>query len=130
MATEIANRISSVVKETKLTKSEFAKKLGVSQPHISRLCSGETQPSDRTIQDICREFGVDRVWLEKGEGQMFTPVSRDRKIAAILGSAIKGSDSSRDRVIRALAALPDELFPAAEQILRQIVENLENEKAE
>lgn len=66
-------RINEIVKKSGLTKTDFAKRLGLSQPHVSRLCSGETTPSDRTISDICRVFNVNRRYLEQGEEPMFLP---------------------------------------------------------
>ena len=50
------DRISLVIKERKITKTEFAKRLNVSQAFVSQMCSGAARPSDRTIADICREF--------------------------------------------------------------------------
>ena len=123
-------RISKVVEQSKLTKTAFANKLGISQPYLSQLCSGQKSPSDRTISDICREFGVDRVWLETGVGEPFRPVDRDEQIAAILTKAITGNESARDRLIRAFCQLPDEMFDQAEAILEEIINNLQKEKTE
>ena len=66
-------RISKIVSELNLTKTDFAKKLGLSQPFVSRICSGDSAPSDRTISDICRVFNVNRRYLEQGEEPMFLP---------------------------------------------------------
>jgi hypothetical protein len=90
--------------------------------------NGNRIPSDRTISDICREFGVDRVWLETGEGEPFRPVDRDEQISAVLASAISSSETARDRLIRAFAMLPDEMFEQAEKILDEIIANLQKEK--
>lgn len=92
------------------------------------MCNGTTKPSDRTIADICREFGVSRTWLEDGIGEPFRPVDRNEQIAAILSSAITHNNSARDRLIRAFCQLPEEMFGQAEQILLEIVANLQKEK--
>jgi transcriptional regulator with XRE-family HTH domain len=112
----------------KITQQEFADRLGLSQNFIWQIEKGEREPSDRTISDICREFGVDRVWLETGAGDPFRPVDRDEQIAAILSRAIAGNTTARDRLIRAFSQLPDEMFEQAEKILEEIVENLQKEK--
>jgi transcriptional regulator with XRE-family HTH domain len=122
------DRITLVIKEKKITKTEFAKRLNVSQAFVSQMCSGVAKPSDRTISDICREFGVDKIWLETGAGEPFKPVDRDEQIAAILGHAISHNDTARDRLIRAFSQLPDEMFDHAEKILEEIVANLQKEK--
>lgn len=112
----------------KITQQEFADRLGLSQNFIWQIEKGEREPSDRTISDICREFGVDRVWLETGAGEPFRPVDRNEQIAAILSRAIAGNTTARDRLIRAFSQLPDEMFEQAEKILEEIVANLQKEK--
>jgi transcriptional regulator with XRE-family HTH domain len=121
-------RISFVRKNAKLNQQEFAAKIGLTKNFISLLETGDRKPSDRTISDICREFGVDRVWLETGAGEPFRPVDRDEQIAAILSRAIAGNTTARDRLIRAFSQLPDEMFEQAEKILEEIVANLQKEK--
>lgn len=110
------------------TKTDFAKLINISQPYLSQLCASDRIPSDRTIADICREFGVDRVWLETGAGEPFKPVDRNEQIATVLGKAIAGNDTARDRLIRAFSQLPDDMFGQAENILEEIVANLQKEK--
>ena len=66
-------RIRKIVEISKLTKTDFAKKLGISQPFLSQICAGTKVPSDRTISDICRVFNVNRRYLEHGEEPMFMP---------------------------------------------------------
>ena len=112
----------------KITQQEFADKLGLSQNFIWQIEKGERDPSDRTISDICREFGVDRIWLETGVGEPFRPMDRDEQIAEVLSHAIAGNTTARDRLIRAFSRLPDEMFENAEKILEEIVANLQKEK--
>lgn len=121
-------RIAIVRKHFGLSQNEMADRLGLSRNFISLMENGNRAPSDRTISDICREFGVDRVWLETGAGEPFRPVDRDEQIAAILSRAIAGNATARDRLIRAFSQLPDEMFEQAEKILEEIVENLQKEK--
>lgn len=127
---EIKDRISYVISASGLKKVDFAKRIDISPASVSQLCSGITNPSNQTIASICREFGVDRIWLETGAGEPFRPVNRNEEIAAILGRAIVNNDTARDRLIRAFCQLPDELFPYAEKILLEIVENLKKENPE
>lgn len=121
-------RINEIVRRSGLTKTAFAKKLGLSQPFVSRICAGDAVPSERTISDICEKFGVDRVWLVDGIGEPFRPMDRDEQIAAVLGQAIGSNATARDRLIRAFAQLPDEMFEQAEQILEEIIKNMQKEK--
>ena len=110
-----------------MTQQAFADSLGLSQNFIWQLEKGEREPSDRTISDICRIFNVDRVWLETGDGEPFLQQSRNEIIAKSLGDAIKSNNTAKNRLIRALCQLPDELFPYAERIVQEICENLKKE---
>jgi transcriptional regulator with XRE-family HTH domain len=121
-------RIKQIRQMSDMTQLQFAEKIGLSRNYVAMIEIGQREPSDRTIADICREFGVDRVWLETGAGEPFKPVDRDEQIAAILSRAIAGNTTARDRLIRAFSQLPDEMFEQAEKILEEIVENLQKEK--
>jgi transcriptional regulator with XRE-family HTH domain len=112
----------------KYTQKDFADQLELSENFIWQIEKGERIPSDRTIADICRVFGVDRVWLVDGIGEPFKPVDRNQHIAAVLGSAITHNDTARDRLIRAFSQLPDEMYEQAERILEEIIQNLQKEK--
>ena len=121
-------RIKQVRQMCNMTQLQFAEKISLSRNYVAMIEIGQRDPSDRTISDICREFGVDRNWLEHGIGEPFRPVDRNQHIAAVLGSAISHNDTARDRLIRAFSQLPDDMFAQAEKILEEIVANLQKEK--
>lgn len=109
-------------------RSKFARSVNITPAYAAQLYAGDRTPSDRTIADICREFGVDRNWLVDGIGDPFRPVDRNHQIASVLSSAISHNDTARDRLIRAFSQLPDEMYGQAEKILEEIVANLQKEK--
>jgi transcriptional regulator with XRE-family HTH domain len=123
-------RIAEVRKKLGLSQNEMADRLGLSRNFISLMENGNRIPSDRTIADICREFNVNRVWLETGVGEPFDPVSREDRIADILSQAIAGTSTARDRLIRALCRLPDDAFPIIEKYILEAAESLQDEKSE
>jgi transcriptional regulator with XRE-family HTH domain len=123
-------RISYIIKSLGIKKVEFAESLNVSGGFVSQLCSGVSTPSDRTIADICRIFNVNEAWLRTGIGEPFIQLSREEEIASILGSAIAGGTAARDRLIRALARLPDDAFPIIEAAILAAAEELQKEKPE
>ena len=110
------------------SQEEFARKASRTRSEIKNIEYGKTNPKPEVVQAVCSAWGVDRIWLETGVGEPFRQVSRDEKIAEILGSAIAGNDSARDRLIRAFCLLPDDMFDHAERILDEIIENLQKEK--
>ena len=81
-------RIKKILEELGLKKVEFAERLHISRPYASELCSGAKAPSDRTISDICREFGVREAWLRTGEGEMFVQDTQSEQVAAFLADLV------------------------------------------
>ena len=115
-------RIDALIKALGMKKTEFAKKLNLSQPFVSELCSGRSCPSDRTISDICREFDVNETWLRTGEGEMFIEKSREEEIAAFIGNILKGEPDFRRRLVSVLARLSVEEWQMLEQMAKQLNE--------
>lgn len=67
----IADRINEILKIKGIKKTEFAKRIGISDSSVSTMCSGKSKPSGQTITMICREFGVNPEWLRDGVGEKF-----------------------------------------------------------
>ena len=115
-------RINEIVKISKLTKTDFSKKLGISQPYLSQICAGQKTPSDRTITDICREFGCDEVWLRTGEGEPFRQETRQEQIMRFAVQTVKGSNEFRKALVAMLATLDDSEWDGLEKLLDKLLE--------
>ena len=109
-------------------RSSFAREINITPAYAHQLCTGVRAPSDRTIADICRIFNVNEAWLRTGIGEPFIQLSREDEIASILGSAIAGGTAARDRLIRALARLPDDAFPIIEAAILAAAEELQKDQ--
>ena len=119
-------RFLLVLQESRCTKSKAAELLNVSAAYVSQLCSGQREPSDRTIKDICRIFGVNEIWLRTGVGEPFTPLSRSEELAAIF-ERMEVGDDAKSRLIRAMARMPDEAFPSFVKFVEQLYKNFTEE---
>lgn len=120
---DISSRISTVIKSSGLTKTAFSKKIGLSQPFVSQLASGDASPSDRTIVDICREFGVSEHWLRTGDGEMFVRLSREEEITKFAMSIVRNPDSEfQRRFVSVLAQLTPEQWQLMEQMAHQLID--------
>lgn len=118
-------RIKKIIEELGLKKVDFANRLHISQPFASELCSGAKAPSDRTISDICREFGVREAWLRTGEGEMFVQDTQSEQVAAFLADLTKDdSDTFKKRFVEMLAGLS----PADWELLERMAEKLTQKK--
>ena len=114
------DRIEFVIKSANIKKVDFAKRLNISQAFVSQMCSGAAKPSDRTITDICREFGCDEIWLRTGEGEPFRQETRQEAIMRFAVQTVKGSDEFR----KAFVAMMAKLEPEDWQNLARIYEKL------
>lgn len=116
-------RIRSLIKALKIKQAEFAQRIGVSRPFVSELCSGAKNPSDRTIADICREFGVNEHWLRTGEGDMFVNPSREEEVMRFAATVIRNPSSEFQRqALSLLAKLTPEQWQLMEQMARKLLQ--------
>ena len=119
------SRIIEIRKNAGLSQDAFGKKLNLSKNYIWMIENGERIPSDRTIADICREFGVNRVWLETGIGDPMQPRDKQTELKAVFADVLSGRQSDKNAFIEAVAQLPDEVFPV---LVRSWIEAAENMK--
>ena len=120
------DRIKQVRQSEGLTQAEFAEKIGLSRNYIAMIEIGQREPSDRTIKDICRIFGVNEIWLRTGVGEPFTPLSRSEELAAIF-ERMEVGDDAKSKLIRAMARMPDEAFPPFVKFVEQLYKNFTEE---
>lgn len=121
------DRIEFVIKSANIKKVDFAKRLNLSQAFVSQMCSGVAKPSDRTITDICREFGCNEVWLRTGEGEPFREQTREEEIMRFAVRTNKGSDEFRKALVAMLAKLDDEDWNALGKIADKLLEEYKKE---
>ena len=124
----INDRIKKVVDDSRLTKTEFAKKINISQPTVSMFCSGKANPSDRTIADICREFRVNETWLRTGEGKMRIDSSQRDQLEQFFKDVLASAPDARSDWLAAMAKLPPEFWGMLTDCAREIVSNLDTKK--
>jgi len=127
----INERIALLIPKCCKTKSEFASKLNVSGAFVSQLCSGASNPSDRTISDICREFGVNELWLRQGVGEMFQARSREEEMEELftrLWREDPTSESFKSRFIAAALRAGPEAWAAWEQVFLDLAGETKKEE--
>ena len=107
----INSRIEFLIKDLEITKTSFAEQLHVSVAFISGLCSGVKNPSDLTISDICRVFGVSEAWLRDGTEPMYVQRSENERMAMLFNDVLAEADeSTRKRGIAAALDMPPEFW--------------------
>lgn len=116
-------RIQAIIESLGIKKSDFSKKIGISSPFVSELCSGAKAPSERTIKDICDKFHVNEDWLRYGEGEMFLPRSREDEIETFFGQIADGPDNFKKRLVSILASLGEAEWELLEKMALKLAED-------
>lgn len=119
-------RLKQVRKDSGLTQQQFADSLNVSRNYVALWEIGQREPSDRTISDICRVYGVNEIWLRTGVGEMKLPLSQNEQLAKIFAT-VQVSDDERARLVKAFASLPDEAYPQLYRWFQEMAKNLAGE---
>lgn len=119
-------RIKELRKAAGLTQDEFGAKLGISNSAVSKWEKGDGSVPDSAILSICREFGVNEVWLRTGYGEMFRPRSAEAELAELIRSRLLDApDTFQAALVRMLLRLePND--PELRR-LREFVESLADE---
>lgn len=125
----IGERIRQFRKGTlNLTMEKFGERIGITTASLSNIEIGKTNPSSQTIRSICREFGVNELWLRYGEegGEMYQQKSREEELGALLKSVLADRpEAFRSRLLTALLRFdPD---GAEWQVLERIYESIAEE---
>ena len=108
-------RIKQVRLALGLSQDSFGARIGLGKSSLSKIERGANSTTEQTILSICREFGVDEVWLRTGEGEMF---SQDRKTVIDRVAAeykLSESDRAPDSVAAGIAAQQDYAAMLAEE---------------
>lgn len=113
-------RIQMIISVRGIKKVEFARRLNLSQPFVSELCSGKTRPSERTILDICREFDVNETWLRTGEGEMFIQLGKDEEFDRLCTEIQMSDDTFIKEIMRKYWNLDEN----GKAIIRQMLSGL------
>lgn len=115
-------RIKKIRTKYQLNQEDFGKKIGIGKTSVSKLESGENNPSEQTILLICKEFGVNEIWLRTGEGgdnNMFAKLSEDDQFSISLGKLSKSDNKFIHNALNTLAETEPEKLKIIEEFMRK-----------
>lgn len=121
---QIGKRFNLVRKHYKLTMKDVAEKLYMSQPSISNLEHGTRAPSSRTIKTFCDTFGVNKTWMETGEGKMFAKEKSSEADAIVREYGLSASGAALIRAFAELISMMDKEMQ--EQAFRSVYRTLQS----
>lgn len=108
-------RIKEVRKSLGLTLEKFGERIGLKKSAVSLIESGKNAVTDANVKAICREFGVDYIWLTTGDGEMF--VDTDDDFIERIDRIMVGEDDARKNLFKALLEASDEDIAAFQRII-------------
>lgn len=120
------DRILKIRKDNKLTQDAFAERLNLSKNFVWMLEKGERVPSDRTISDICREFGISEKWLRYNEGDMKIEDCKDNRYLSNVGKLQRADDETIMRWVNAIAETDPKVLKAVEEFMKKLFESQED----
>ena len=114
-------RIKSIRKSYGLSQEEFGKKLKIGRSSVAKLESGENNPSEQTIDLICREFNINEEWLRPGEGEPKKKRTRNQELQAFANDVMEDVDESfKKRFILALSKLNESDWETLKKIADEL----------
>lgn len=119
---EISERIAKVVDENcRGNKSAFARAINITPAFAAQLYTGQREPSERTIDDICRVFGVSKLWLKTGEGEMYVKRDLTDTLTHMVTELMASPDESfKKRFVAALLQVPPDGWNAIEEFVNKL----------
>lgn len=121
-------RVKLLRKSLQLSQEEFGARLGVTGTGVSRMESGNRKVTDQMSLAICREFNVNRTWLEFGDGEMFK--SGDENLLNLIDRLLDGENDFAKSLFTELAKFSDEDWKRTEKFFSDVISGIKKEPQE
>ena len=108
-------RVKEIRQTLKLTLEKFGEPIGLKKSALSLIENGKNSLTDANIKAICREFGVDYIWLTTGEGEMF--VESDDDFYSRIDQVMAGENEARKNMIKTLLYASDDDIEAFDRLV-------------
>lgn len=112
-------RVKEVRKSLGLTLEKFGERIGVTRGSMSNIENGNRNLTEQMTKSICREFGVDYIWLTTGEGETF--VDTDDDFIERIDRIMAGEDEARKNLFKFMLELSDEDIAALDRLMKKAI---------
>lgn len=110
-----------------LSQEEFGRRLGVGRGAITNIEFNKVEPKPLFVDLICREFGVNREWLETGEGEMLRHMSAEKELEYVFQEIHASDDPTIRAIIRTYWGLPDDAKEIVKQFILDVAEKIKGQ---
>lgn len=117
-------RIKELRKHLNMNQTEFGSRIGVKQTTIAGYENGLRTPSDLAVSSICKEFGVNEIWLRTGEGDMMRAMSREEELSVMMGKLLTCEPSFKHRLISVLLRMDEGEWEMLERKANELLEEI------
>lgn len=127
----IGDRVKQIRKSERihLTLEKFGEKIGMGKSAVSDIENGRQNVTPQTKISICREFNVNREWLETGEGEMFLKMDVEEEIAELIKKIPNEPRGSfKRRLLATLAGLTEDQWVLLADIAEKLAEEKEDDE--
>ena len=118
-------RLKYLRKYLKMSQEQFGRRLGITGSGVSNLENGRRNITEQMEKSICREFGVNHLWLTTGDGEMFNQ-SEDGTIKQI-DNILYGESDFAKMVFKAFAKFDNEDWLKVEQLVKKLLSDVDIE---
>ena len=124
MSDEIGTRVKKVRLRKGISQEQFGEIIGIKKAAVSKIENGENSLSKGNLLAICRQFNVNKEWLINGNGEMFTPKSKEDEIRNFYENAISSnSDIAKiqRKFISTLVSLDEEEWIVLDRFMKHYI---------
>lgn len=108
-------RVKEIRQTLNLTLEKFGEPIGLKKSALSLIENGKNSLTDANIKAICREFGVDYIWLTTGDGEMF--IDTDDEFMEKIDQVMADENELRKNMIKTLLYAPDDDIEALSRMI-------------
>lgn len=119
------DRIRKIREDNKLSMEKFGDRVGITRSSVCKLESGENNPSEQTIRLICKEFGVNKKWLLKNEGDPYKEL--EDETAEVVSDLLEEDNPFYDLILgimKTYKKLDDKSQTALRNLSQELLDNL------
>ena len=107
----------------KMLQEEFASKIGLTMSTVSQMERGVKNPTNQTIELVCKTFDINRTWLETGEGPMKKEKPPLDEVAAIVSEILDvGEDDPFYQFVLDLLRSYQKLDMKSRQVIQRLIQ--------